>query len=72
MFSYTRHTDTHTNTDRQEEEEDTCAHAYLQAYGHTTYLLLQNLHAYIREVGGWGRDPKKCTGEGWGVGSSTI
>ena len=26
----------------------------------------------IREVGGWGRDPKKCTGRGWGMGSSTI
>jgi len=25
-----------------------------------------------REVGGWGRDPKKCTGRGWGMGSSTI
>jgi len=22
-----------------------------------------------REVGGWGRDPKKCTGRGWGMGS---
>ena len=25
-----------------------------------------------REVGGWGRDPKKCTGRDWGTGSSTI
>ena len=25
-----------------------------------------------REVGGWGRDPKKCTGSIWGMGSSTI
>ena len=24
------------------------------------------------EVGGWGRDPKKCTGRDWGMGSSTI
>ena len=24
------------------------------------------------EVGGWGRDPKKCTGRHWGMGSSTI
>ena len=24
------------------------------------------------EMGGWGRDPKKCTGRGWGMGSSTI
>jgi len=25
-----------------------------------------------REVGGWGRDPKKCMGRDWGMGSSTI
>ena len=25
-----------------------------------------------REVGGWGRDPQKCTGRDWGMGSSTI
>ena len=24
------------------------------------------------EVGGWGRDPQKCTGRDWGMGSSTI
>jgi len=24
------------------------------------------------EGGGWGRDPKKCTGRDWGMGSSTI
>jgi len=24
------------------------------------------------EVGGWGRDPNKCTGSIWGMGSSTI
>ena len=28
--------------------------------------------SYYREVGGWGRDPKKCTGRDWGMGSSTI
>ena len=26
----------------------------------------------VREVGGWGRDPNKCTGRDWGMGSSTI
>jgi len=26
----------------------------------------------LGEVGGWGRDPKKCTGRDWGMGSSTI
>jgi len=25
-----------------------------------------------REVGGWGRDPTKCTGRDWGMGASTI
>ena len=24
------------------------------------------------EVGGWGRDPQKCTGRDWGMGSTTI
>ena len=24
------------------------------------------------EVGGWGRDPKECTGRDWGMGSRTI
>ena len=33
--------------------------------------LLQTRH-FFREVGGWGRDPKKCTGRDWGMGSSTI
>ena len=31
----------------------------------------KRMRAY-REVGGWGRDPKKCTGRDWGMGSSTI
>ena len=26
----------------------------------------------VGDVGGWGRDPKKCTGRDWGMGSSTI
>ena len=30
------------------------------------------VYMYRREVGGWGRDPKKCTGRDWGMGSSTI
>jgi len=32
----------------------------------------QALLRQLREVGGWGRDPKKCTGRDWGMGSSTI
>ena len=38
--------------------------------------LLKSIHTHpfvhTREVGGWGRDPKKCTGRDWGMGSSTI
>ena len=35
--------------------------------------VLQCVIVYHRgEVGGWGRDPKKCTGRDWGMGSSTI
>ena len=30
------------------------------------------LRALLGEVGGWGRDPKKCTGSIWGMGSNTI
>jgi len=33
---------------------------------HPSYTVWQG------EVGGWGRDPKKCTGSIWGMGSSTI
>ena len=35
------------------------------------YVLLCIIPVY-GEVGGWGRDPKKCTGRDWGMGSSTI
>ena len=34
--------------------------------------LLEKLTGNAGEVGGWGRDPKKCTGRDWGMGSSTI
>jgi len=33
---------------------------------------VKTIHDPTREVGGWGRDPKKCTGRDWGMGSSTI
>ena len=29
-------------------------------------------NSLLGEVGGWGRDPKKCTGRDWGMGSSTL
>jgi len=37
---------------------------------HTRDMTYTN--AWGWEVGGWGRDPKKCTGRDWGMGSSTI
>ena len=43
---------------------DTLPHLYAQSVSRTFVLR--------REVGGWGRDPKKCTRRGWGMGSSTI
>jgi len=39
------------------------------------YIYTNVLRLYVHlhwEVGGWGRDPKKCTGRDWGMGSSTI
>ena len=32
------------------------------------YCLSALQYFFVREVGGWGRDPKKCTGRGWGWG----
>ena len=45
---------------------------------YTTEMYVSSLHfvpiylLYRGEVGGWGRDPKKCTGRDWVMGSSTI
>ena len=39
---------------------------------HADECLLFNRVMLSGEVGGWGRDPKKCTGRDWGMGSSTI
>ena len=61
-----------------------CVGGYVQLYTHTRAIALSHAHAcshtyiytvgseVLREVGGWGRDPKKCTGRDWGMGSSTI
>jgi len=35
-------------------------------------VVLEIQKQYGGEVGGWGRDPKKCTRRDWGMGSSTI
>ena len=58
---------------------------YIYMSTHYVYIYIPTYIAYIyrpiyirasihirREVGGWGRDPKKCTGRDWGMGSSTI
>ena len=46
------------------------------AFTRTVWLIhvcvLTHLYVEYGEVGGWGRDPKKCTGRGWGMGSKTI
>ena len=34
--------------------------------------VLSPINESEREVGGWGRDPQKCTGRDWGMGPSTI
>ena len=43
--------------------------SYMHICVHILYICA---HVYTREVGGWGRDPKKCTKSIWGMGSSTI
>ena len=51
----------------------THTHTHTHAFGYLFYThTLRYIGVYTREVGGWGRDPKKCTGRGWGMGSSTI
>ena len=58
-------------------------HGHVTHMSHVTHshVTRMNLAAYMGrwrgvkwtlEVGGWGRDPKKCTGRDWGMGSSTI
>jgi len=54
------------------KETYTHRHTHTQTHtlslSHTHFLKLKR----YRDVGGWGRDPKKCTGRDWGMGSSTI
>ena len=47
-------------------------HDYMSYYMIFSSLLYTSRHDVRREVGAWGRDPKKCTGRDWGMGSSTI
>ena len=53
----------------------------LPLFSHPSSLMHTRTHCWTtiiyfcgacREVGGWGRDPKKCTGRDWGMGSSNI
>ena len=48
-----------------------CAYIHMHICKSTSCLSHKNVYVY-GEVGGWGRDPKKCTGRDWGMGSSTI
>ena len=45
------------------------ADSYIRFY-HPFAFITQ--YVFVWEVGGWGRDPKKCTGRDWVMGSSTI
>jgi len=50
-------------------------HTVSRSYSHTHTHIHTHTRAHtqaLREVGGWGRDPKKCTGRDWEMGSSTI
>jgi len=49
----------------------TCKYFHIQMYVCACVTSISSAHPW-REVGGWGRDPKKCTGRDWGMGSSTI
>ena len=50
----------------------TLARACLKCVFHFSEIRRRCRGVESREVGGWGRDPKKCTGRDWGMGSSTI
>ena len=50
---------------------DIYMYTYIYIYVYI-YTYSETARDVMREVGGWGRDPKKCTGRDWGMGSSTI
>jgi len=58
-----------THTNRTHAPANAHTHKLTNTYTNTQTNTTQYIH---REVGGWGRDPKKCTGRNWGMGSSTI
>ena len=49
-----------------------CATRLIRVWDVTHYWVCWYVRPTYWEVGGWGRDPKKCTRRGWGMGSSTI
>jgi len=63
------HTHAHTHTHKQEEEE---GEEEGQEESLCRCLAAGDCDGSEGEVGGWGRDPKKCTGRDWGMGLSTI
>ena len=56
--------------------DDTHTHitCVVEIEGFSQFKFICGLIQYIlyREVGGWSRAPKNCTGRDWGMGSSTI
>jgi len=72
-----QHTATHCNTLQHTATDTKVTITYIYIYSH---MCVARSHTEVsftytcvyREVGGWGRDPKKCTGRDWGMGSSTI
>ena len=51
-------------------KRDVQALSFERAFENVSEIVLKSQQE--REVGGWGRDPKKCTGRDWGMVSSTI
>jgi len=47
-------------------------HEYGYEYDASSFVGQLRALGVCGEVGSWGRDPKKCTGRDWGMGSNTI
>jgi len=50
----------------------TCVYIYVNMYIYMHNWKKQLKDGVMLRGGGWGRNPKKCTGRVWGMGSSTI
>ena len=62
----------HAHTHHTTHNTHTHTHSYICIYIYICIHVYTYICYPIGEVGGWGRDPEKCTGRGWGMGSSTI